>query len=67
MFAIQCPNHGTEVLVTERRIRRMENTPGGIVMDVECYCGTHVVVRTGRRLRAASVDANDWVAPPLPV
>lgn len=66
MFAIQCPTHDSEVLLTERRIRRMENTPRGIVMDVECYCGTRVLVRTGRRLAASSLGVNDWVAPALP-
>ena len=49
MLSIHCPTHKSEVLVTERRIRSMRNTEHGIVMDVECYCGTHVTIRTGRK------------------
>ncbi len=48
MFAIDCPTHGSRVLVTERRIRNLVNTPAGILLDVECWCGTHVQVLTGR-------------------
>jgi hypothetical protein len=49
MMVIQCPTHQSEVLLTERRIRGIRNTEHGILMDVECYCGTHVVIRTGRK------------------
>ena len=49
MFSIYCPRHGSEVLVGSSRIRRMVNTEHGILLDVECYCGQHVVGATGRR------------------
>jgi hypothetical protein len=48
MFAIKCPVHGSKVLVGNRRIRSLVNTERGILLDVECYCGTHVAVGTGR-------------------
>jgi hypothetical protein len=48
MLSINCPKHGTKVLVGTRRIRSMINTQNGIVLHVQCYCGTHVVVGTGR-------------------
>jgi hypothetical protein len=48
MFAINCPAHGSKVLVGTRRIRSLVNMDRGILLDVECYCGTHVVVGTGR-------------------
>jgi hypothetical protein len=48
MFAIDCPVHGSKVLVGARRIRSLVNTERGILLDVECYCGTRVVAGTGR-------------------
>ena len=48
MLSIHCPTHGTKVLVGTRRIRSLVNTDHGIVLHVQCYCGTHVVVGTGR-------------------
>jgi hypothetical protein len=48
MLVIDCPSHGRPVLVTDRRIRHLHNTDAGIVLDVECWCGTHVVLLTGR-------------------
>jgi hypothetical protein len=49
MFTIDCPQHGTHVLVGTRRIRAFHNTDHGIFMSVECYCGSRVAVPTGRR------------------
>jgi hypothetical protein len=49
MIAIKCPTHGSRVLLTERHIRRLVNTERGIFVDVECTCGTHVMLRTGRK------------------
>jgi hypothetical protein len=56
MLSIHCPTHQSEVLLTERRIRSLRNTDQGIIIDVECYCGTHVTIRTGRK-RAAAREA----------
>ena len=48
MLSINCPAHGANVLVGTRRIRSLTNTEHGIVLHVQCYCGTHVVVGAGR-------------------
>jgi hypothetical protein len=50
MFTIECPTHDSRVLVTETRIRDLRNTQGKILLDVECWCGTHVTIRTGRQV-----------------
>ena len=54
MFAIECPTHRSRVLVTESRIRNLRNTDRGILLDIECWCGTHVVLVTGRTAAARS-------------
>ena len=35
-------------MLTERHIRKMTNTSRGIVVDVECTCGTSVRFVTGK-------------------
>jgi len=57
MFAINCPVHGSKVLVGTRRVRSLVNMERGILLEVECYCGTHVVVATGRNYVSRSVPA----------
>jgi hypothetical protein len=57
MFAIKCPVHGSKVLVGSGRIRSLVNTERGIMLAVECYCGTHVVVGTGRNYVNRSAPA----------
>jgi hypothetical protein len=56
MLSINCPAHGTKVLVGTRRIRSLVNTEHGIMLHVQCYCGAHVVVGAGR----------DYASQPLP-
>jgi len=48
MISINCPTHGSRVMLTERHIRKMTNTSRGIVVDVECTCGTSVRFVTGK-------------------
>jgi hypothetical protein len=48
MFAINCPEHASKVLIGTRRIRSLVNTERGILLDVECYCGARVAVGTGQ-------------------
>lgn len=48
MLAVHCPRHGCRVLLTERRIRALHNTPRGIVLEVECDCGERITLVTGR-------------------
>lgn len=62
MFVIECPQHGSQVLVTERRIRALRNTARGILLEVECWCGQRVVIRTGQRQRPGSRQAAPAVA-----
>ncbi len=57
MFTIDCPTHGSKVLVGTRRIRSLINTERGIVLDVECYCGTRVSGGTGRNHARRSLPA----------
>ncbi|HKE51464.1 MAG TPA: hypothetical protein VKE25_08140 [Actinomycetes bacterium] len=57
MLSIHCPTHGTKVLVGTRRIRSLVNTDHGIVLHVQCYCGTHVVVGTGREYVSEPIAA----------
>jgi len=57
MFAINCPTHGSEVLVGTRRIRSLINTERGILLDVECYCGARVVTGTGRNYVSRALPA----------
>ena len=54
MFAAYCPRHRSNVLFTERRIRRLDNVDGAILMEVECYDGERIKIVTGRRRRPAS-------------
>jgi hypothetical protein len=49
MFSVHCPRHGSRVLLSERRIRAMDNTPDGIVVELECHDGARLRIVTGRR------------------
>ena len=53
MFAVYCPRHGTRVLLSERRIRAVHNTGGGIVLEVECHDGQRIQLVTGRAVTDA--------------
>ncbi|HVL82952.1 MAG TPA: hypothetical protein VM367_01465 [Pseudonocardia sp.] len=53
MLVVHCPRHGCRVLLTERRIRALLNTPQGIVLEVECDCGERITLVTGRAVGAA--------------
>jgi len=59
MIAVYCPRHGSEVLMSERRIRSLRNAPTALELDVECYCGERITVRTGRR-RTGARTRSDW-------
>ena len=52
MFTVDCPRHGRPVLLPASRIRGLHNTDAGILLRVECWCGTLITVRTGRRAAA---------------
>jgi hypothetical protein len=57
MLSINCPAHGTKVLVGTRRIRSLVNTEYGIVLHVQCYCGADVVVGAGRDYASQPISA----------
>ena len=49
MFDPYCKRHGSRVLLSNRRIRSIENNPDGIAVHFVCTCGEEGVWRTGRR------------------
>lgn len=53
MMFIACPIRGAE-LIPERRIRSLTNTPTGIEVSIDCYCGRQHRVRTGRLAATAT-------------
>jgi hypothetical protein len=63
VLAIECPNHGSLVMVPETRIRGLHNAADGILLDIECWCGTRVAIHTGRR---ASADPGPSYVEPGP-
>lgn len=48
MFSIQCPVHGGEVLLGERRVTGVENSGGRITVRWTCWCGHRGSHVTGR-------------------
>ena len=55
MFSVHCPRHGHEVLLGERRIESLHNSPAGIEVWWVCYCGHRGSFLTGRRLADSTV------------
>jgi hypothetical protein len=53
MFTVHCPQHGREVLLSERRIESLRNTRQGIELHWVCWCGHRGSMLTGR-LRGSS-------------
>ena len=67
MFLITCPVTRTDELVSDRRIRSVDNHATHIAMHVECpACGAVHTYRTGRRWepaqRSAAPQAKELVA-----
>ncbi len=54
MFSVQCPDHGSEVLLSERRIRSIVPTAAGLRMEWECWCGHRGTTLTGRPVPAVA-------------
>ncbi len=48
MFAITCPTENVRTLVFPSDVRRLRNTPDGIVIDFVCSCGAAGTWVTGR-------------------
>ncbi len=53
MFAAYCPRHRSNVLFSESEIRHLSQQYGSIVVEVECFDGERIVLRTGRRRPSA--------------
>jgi hypothetical protein len=51
MFTVHCPRHGSEVLLSESRIRGLEASTDGMTVRWECWCGHHGSHHTGRPRR----------------
>jgi hypothetical protein len=39
MLSVQCPRHNSEVLLSNSRIRGIEQSGNGMTVRWECYCG----------------------------
>jgi hypothetical protein len=52
MFSVHCPRHGSEVLLSESRIRAIDMTGDGLTVRWECWCGHVGAHRAGRARRA---------------
>ena len=48
MFTVHCPDHGCEVLLSEKRIRALVPVPTGLLAEWECWCGYRGSFVTGR-------------------
>lgn len=48
MFSVECPQHGTMILLGISDIDLIENTARGIRVHYTCTCGHHGVWLTGR-------------------
>ncbi|WP_300007629.1 hypothetical protein [Pseudonocardia sp.] len=56
MFTAYCPRHGARVLLSERRILAVHNTPDGIVVEAECHDGARLFTVTGRQVADDAAD-----------
>jgi len=45
MFAVHCPRHASQVLLTHRNIQRIEGTGRDITLHWVCWCGHHGELR----------------------
>ncbi|MGI8692538.1 MAG: hypothetical protein ACR2JK_06500 [Geodermatophilaceae bacterium] len=50
MFAVHCPQHGSQVLLDVRRVTRLTNLGDGVIaVELTCYDGEHLFLMTGSR------------------
>jgi hypothetical protein len=47
MFTAYCPREAADVLLTYGRLRTMRNSPLGIELAFDCWCGEALEVLTG--------------------
>jgi hypothetical protein len=55
MFSVHCPRHGSEVLLSDSRIRGLDSGDGHLTMSWECWCGYRGTHRTGRSRRQTAI------------
>jgi hypothetical protein len=55
MFTVDCPRHGSEVLLPERRITALDTRGGRITVRWTCWCGHRGSHRTGRARPTPSI------------
>jgi hypothetical protein len=56
VFAVECPRHGSRILLFTRNLKALRNTPLGIEVHYRCTCGYEGVWLTGgSRARPAPV------------
>jgi hypothetical protein len=55
MFSVQCPRHGSEVLLSERRIVGIDRSHDHLTVRWVCWCGHHGSHRTGRPARSTTI------------
>lgn len=51
MFSVYCPRHGSDVLLTSRRIVGIDRTDDRLTVRWECWCGQRGSHATGRTRR----------------
>jgi hypothetical protein len=51
MFTVHCPRHGSEVLLSERRIVGLDASGDGMTVRWVCWCGHQGSHHTGRARR----------------
>jgi hypothetical protein len=56
MFSAHCSQHGTEVLLTERRIISIEVEADTVLVRFRCRCGTEGEFRDPRLTAASAAD-----------
>ncbi len=55
MFVIDCPGHGSRTVLSVHAITAVDHpAPGVIDLTLRCWCGHHVVHRTGVGAGAAA-------------
>ena len=62
MFAVDCPTHGTRVLLDYSRIEAQRNTAEGPVVDWRCWCGARGQLVRGFHTRARP-GSREGIAP----
>jgi hypothetical protein len=55
MFSVNCPRHGSEVLLSESRILGIDCTSDGLMVRWVCWCGQVGSHHSGRSRRTLEI------------